>query len=176
MAWEVRMLEVYPVGRVRFPPSLDLGSVMVAIDRIEALPGELRAVLEGCGDLDHPIREGAWSIRQLTHHVADSHLNAYVRTKLVLTESAPTVRPYDEVAWSRLADSALPPEPSLVLVGALHARWVEVLRSMSPSDLELPWIVPGGEPRPAWRIPLTYAWHGTHHVAQIRQAREHYGL
>lgn len=170
------MLDVYPVGRAEFPPGLDLGRVMVAIDRIEALPAELRAVVDGCGDLDHPIREGAWSIRQLVHHLADSHLNAYVRTKLLLTEEGPTVRPYDEVAWSRLADSRLPPEPSLALLEALHVRWVETLRGMTPDDLERPWRVPEGEPRPAWRIPLTYAWHGAHHVAQIRQAREHFGL
>jgi hypothetical protein len=170
------MLEVYPVGRVEFPPRLDLGAVMHAIDRIEALPAELRAVLDGCGDLDHPIREGAWSIRHLVHHVADSHMNAYVRTKLVLTEDAPVVRPYDEVAWSLLADRVLGPESSLDLVTALHARWVEVLRGMTPADLERPWSMPGGEARPAWRLPLTYAWHGTHHVAQIRQAREHFAL
>jgi hypothetical protein len=176
MAEEVSMLEVYPVGRAEFPDSLDLGAVMIAIDRIEALPVELRAVIDGCGDLDHPIREGAWSIRQLVHHVADSHLNAYIRTKLVLTEDAPTVRAYDEVAWSRLGDSRLPAEPSVALVTALHARWVEVLRGMSPADLERPWRLPEGALRPAWRLPLTYAWHGTHHVAQIRQAREHYGL
>ncbi|CAN5814297.1 bacillithiol transferase BstA [soil metagenome] len=170
------MLEVYPIARVEFPTSLDLGTVMLAIDRIEALPVELRAVVDGCGDLDHPIREGAWSIRHLVHHVGDSHLNAFVRTKLLLTEDGPTVRPYDEVAWSRLADGALPPDPSLALVSALHVRWVEVLRSMSPADLERPWTVPGGTARPAWRIPLTYAWHGMHHVAQIRQAREHFAL
>ena len=170
------MLDVYPIGRAEFPAGLDLGAVMVAIDRIESLPAELRAVVDGCGDLDHPIREGAWSIRQLVHHVADSHMNAYVRTKLLLTEEAPTVRQYDEVAWSRLADSALPLEPSLGLVSALHVRWVEVLRSMSPADLERPWRVADAEPRPAWRIPLVYGWHGAHHVAQIRQAREHFGL
>lgn len=171
------MLEVYPAGRVQFPEQLDLGAVMVAIDRIEALPAELRAVVDGCGDLDHPIREGAWSIRQLVHHVADSHMNAFMRTKLVLTEDRPTVRPYDEVAWSTLADSAMPIEPSLDMVTALHVRWVEVLRSMSPADLERPYFVPDApEPRPAWRIPLTYSWHGSHHVAQIRQAREHYVL
>jgi hypothetical protein len=170
------MLEVYPIGRVQFPPSLDLGSVMIAIDRIEAHPAELRAVIDGCGDLDHPIREGAWSIRQLVHHVADSHMHAYARTKFVLTEETPVVTPYDEVAWSRLADAALPPDVSVAFITALHARWVEVLRGMSPADLERPWSLPGGEPRPAWRLPLTYAWHGTHHVAQIRQAREHYVL
>jgi hypothetical protein len=170
------MLEVYPVGRVQFPSALELGAVMVAIDQIEALPEELVAVVDGCGDLDHPIRSGAWSIRQLVHHVADSHLNAFLRTKLALTEQAPTITPYDEVAWSQLADSAMPLGPSLDLVRALHRRWVEVLRSTSPADLERPYRTPDGTERPLWRIPITYAWHGVHHVAQIRQAREHFGL
>jgi uncharacterized damage-inducible protein DinB len=171
------MLEVYPVGRPSFAPSLDLGAVMVAIDTIEALPAELRAVTDGCGDLDHPIRPGAWSIRQLVHHVADSHLVAFTRTKLALTEPSPLVRDYDEVAWSLLADSLMPIEPSLALVDALHARWTELLRSTTPPDLERPWRHPkGAEERPLWRLPLLYAWHGTHHVAQIRQAREHFGL
>lgn len=171
------MLEVYPVGRPSFPEALDLGAVMIAIDRIEALPAELHAVVDGCGDLDHPIRDGAWSIRQLVHHVADSHLNAYLRTKLALTEREPTIQAYDEVAWSRLADAALPLEPSLDLLRSLHRRWVETLRGTSPADLERGYRVPGElEPRPLWRIPLTYGWHGAHHVAQIRQAREHYRL
>ena len=171
------MLEVYPIGRVSFPDTIDPDALAAAIDRIDALPDALRAVVADCRDLDHPIRDGAWSIRALVHHVADSHLNAYVRTKLALTEDAPTVKPYDEVAWSRLGDAAMPLEPSLALVDALHARWSAVLRALGPADLARPWRVPtAAEPRPLWRLPLTYAWHGDHHVAQIRQAREHYGL
>lgn len=171
------MPETYPIGRLALPASLDLGAVMTAIDRIEALPAALAATLDGCADLDHPIREGAWTIRQLTHHVADSHMHAFVRTKLALTEDGPTVRPYDEVAWSRTADAALPVEPSLALIGGLHRRWVELLRSLAPSALERPWHVPDKPVTyPLWRLPLVYAWHGDHHVAQIERAREHFGV
>ena len=171
------MLEVYPIGRVAFPEALHQGVLEAAIARIEALPAALRDVIAGCTDLDHPIREGAWSIRALVHHVADSHMNAYVRTKLAATEDEPQVKPYDEVAWSRLGDAAMPPDPSLVLIEALHARWSAVLRALSPEDLERPWRVPtAAVARPLWRLPLTYAWHGDHHVAQIRQARDHFGI
>jgi|JRYE01.1.fsa_nt_gb hypothetical protein len=171
------MLEVYPIGKAHYPPELDLGSVMTAIDAIEKLPDELAEALEGCGDLDHPIREGVWSIRALAHHLADSHMNAYIRTKLALTEEAPAVKAYDEVAWSALADSRLPVEGAVSLLRLLHERWVEVLRSMGPAELNRTWVAPGTvDPRPAWRIPLSYAWHGEHHVAQIVQARAHFHL
>lgn len=171
------MLEVYPIGKAHYPPELDLGRVMTAIDAIEKLPDLLTDALDGCGDLDHPIREGIWTIRAVAHHLADSHMNAYIRTKLALTEEAPRVKAYDEVAWSALADSRLPVEAAFAVLRPLHGRWVEVLRSMGPTELARSWIAPGSdELRPAWRIPLTYAWHGQHHVAQIVQARAHYHL
>ena len=171
------MPQVYPIGRVSLPETIDPDALELAIGRIEALPDALRAVVADCRDLDHPIRDGAWSIRALVHHVADSHMNAYVRTKLALTEDAPLVKPYDEVAWTRLGDAALPVEPSLVLVDALHARWSAVLRALGPAELARPWrVATAPEPRPVWRLPLTYAWHGDHHVAQIRQARDHFGV
>ena len=171
------MLEVYPIGRPDLPPELDLGAVMVAIDRIEALPTVLRSTLDGCGDLDHPIREGAWPIRAVVHHLADTHMNAFLRTKRVLTEDAPLVESVDIDAWAKTADARLPVEPSLDLITALHMRWVELLRAASPADLERAWHVRADPaPRSAWRLALIYGWHGDHHTAQIRQAREHYGL
>lgn len=171
------MLEVYPIGRVSFPETINPEALDAVIARIEALPGALRSVVADCHDVDHPIRDGAWSIRALVHHVADSHMNAYVRTKLTLTEDAPVVKAYDEVAWSRLGDAALPLDPSLLLVDALHAHWSAVLRALGPAELARPWrTATGTDPRPLWRLPLTYAWHGDHHVAQIRQARDHFGL
>lgn len=171
------MLEVYPIGRPTYPSALDLGAVMVGIDRIEALPGVLRAAVDGCGDLDHPIRPGAWSIRAVVHHLADAHMGAFLRTKRVLTEASPRAEGVDIDAWARTADVTLPLGPSLDLIAGLHPRWVELLRSASPADLERPWHVAADPaPRAAWRLPITYGWHGDHHVAQIRQAREHYGL
>ncbi len=171
------MPETYPIGRLTLPSSLDLGAVLVAIDRIEALPAAARSAIDGCADVDHPIRAGAWSIRQLTHHLADSHMHAFIRTKLALTEDGPTVSPYDEVAWARCADAALPVEPSLQLLEGLHRRWVELLRSLGPAELERPWhVLERPSTYPLWRLPLTYAWHGDHHVAQVVRAREHFGV
>ena len=138
------MLEVYPIGKAQVPEAFDVGVIRDSLGAMAALPAELRRAVDGCRDLDHHIREGAWSIRALVHHVADSHMNAYVRTKLALTEQSPTVKPYDEVAWSRLADSRLDPGPSLDLVEALHARWVTLLESLGPDELERPWQMPGG--------------------------------
>ena len=171
------MLEVYPLGKAVVPGKFEPTTVDAAINSIAVLPRSLRNVVEGCGDLDHPIRDGAWSIRALTHHIADSHMNAFIRLKLALTEELPTVKSYDEVAWSRQADAAMGIGVSLDLVDALHSRWVELLKSLTPAEFERPWQSSDGSgPRPAWRIPITYAWHGEHHVAQIRQAREFYGL
>jgi hypothetical protein len=171
------MLEVYPIGRPTYAPDLDLGAVMVGIDRIEALPAILRAAVDGCGDLDHPIRPGAWSIRALVHHLADTHMSAFLRTKRVLTEEAPRVEGVDLDGWARTPDATLPVELSLDLLAALHPRWVELLRGASPTDLERTWhVAVDPAPRAAWRLPVTYGWHGDHHVAQIRQAREHYAL
>jgi hypothetical protein len=168
---------VYPIGRLALPAEPDADALAHAVDRIAALPAALRAALDGCTDLDRPIRPGAWSLRALAHHVADSHLNAFVRTKLALTEPAPTVRPYDEVAWSRTPDAALPVAPSLALLEGLHERWAHLLRSLGPVEFDRPWCHPDAAgPQPLWHLPLTYAWHGDHHVAQIVAARAGEGV
>jgi len=168
---------VYPIGRLALPTEFDAEAFARAVGRIEALPGALRSALEGCADLDRPIRPDAWSLRALAHHLADSHLNAFVRTKLALTETSPTVRPYDEVAWARTPDAALPVAPSLALLDGLHARWAHLLRSLGPDELARPWRHPDAAgPQPLWHLPLTYAWHGDHHVAQIVAARARDGV
>ncbi len=170
------MLEVYPIGKAQVPEAFDVGVIRDSLGAMAALPAELRRAVDGCRDLDHHIREGAWSIRALVHHVADSHMNAYVRTKLALTEDEPTVKEYDEVAWSRLVDSRMDVAPSLDLVEALHERWVGLLRALDTAALERPYRMPDGDPRPMWRLPVIYAWHGKHHVAQIVQAREAFSV
>lgn len=171
------MLEIYPIGRPTIPEALDLGAVLTAIDRIEALPGVARAAVDGCADLDHPIRPGAWTIRQVVHHLADAHMNAFLRNKRVLTEDGPTVEGVDVDGWARTADAAAPIERSLTLLDGLHPRWVELLRDCGPTELERPWHVRADpSPRTLWRSVLIYGWHGDHHAAQIRQAREHFGL
>src|SRR5215217_5565963 len=106
------------------------------VARIAAAPAALRAAVAGLTDaqLDTPYRPGGWSVRQVVHHVPDSHMNAYIRFKLALTEDSPTIKPYDEAAWAQLADSGTPIEPSLAMLDALHRRWVSLLESMQAPD------------------------------------------
>ena len=127
----------YPIGRFS-PPAASLPGIRAAqIQTLRMLPERLRAAVAGLSDaqLDTPYREAGWTVRQLVHHVADSHSMAYIRCKLGLTEDWPTIKPYDEAAWANLADSRLPVDVSLALIEALHARWVALLESLSDADL-----------------------------------------
>ena len=125
----------YPVGRhQRLSPSPP-DQRRAAIEAIAAAPTHLRAAVRGLDrQLDTPYRPGGWTVRQVVHHVPDSHLNAYIRFKLALTEDTPTIKPYDEAKWAQLEDASTPIETSLALLEAVHERWVRVLRAMSPSD------------------------------------------
>ena len=127
----------FPIGRFS-PPATSLPGIRAAhIHTLRLLPERLRAAVSGLSDsqLDTPYREGGWTVRQVVHHVADSHVNSYVRFKLALTEDWPTIKPYDEAAWANLADSRLlPVEVSLNLIEALHGRWVGLLESLSEDD------------------------------------------
>src|SRR5437773_3752800 len=110
-----------------------------AIDEIAATPAKMRAAVKGLNDahLDTPYREGGWTVRQVVHHVPDSHMNAYVRFKLALTENVPTIKAYDEAAWAKLKDTELTPiEVSLTLLDAVHTRWVTLLKSLKPDDFD----------------------------------------
>jgi hypothetical protein len=123
--------------------------------------------------LDTPYRDGGWTVRQVVHHVPDSHMNAFIRTKLALTEVDPTIKPYDEKAWSVLADVRNTPiETSLVLLETLHERWNHLLRALSEADFSRTLVHPEHGPRTLdWLVAL-YAWHGAHHVAHITSLRE----
>ena len=168
----------YPIGRLqrseRYSP--DERDAMIA--RLAALPAALRAAVKGLDDeeLDTPYREGGWTVRQLVHHMADSHMNAYIRVKLALTEDEPTVKPYDQDAWVQLADvTAVPPDVSLTLLEATHARLVPVLRAMSPEDFRRGLMHPENGRMTLDDVLATYAWHGDHHVAHIQGVRERSG-
>ena len=150
------------------------------IDAIAATPAAVRAAVAGLGDaqLDTPYRPGGWSVRQVVHHLPDSHLNAYCRFKLALTEDAPTIKPYDQDAWATMPDgrSELVAE-SLALLDALHARWVYLMRRMRPDDFLRTLN------HPEWDRPLSldvmlalYSWHGRHHVAHITELRRREGF
>jgi hypothetical protein len=165
----------YPIGRFRSPETLEANAIADAVATIAALPAEIAAAAGDLPDalLDRPYRTGGWTPRQIVHHVADSHLNAYCRHKLAVTEERPTIRPYDQDAWSTLADARRHPvASSLELLRGLHARWAALLGSLEPPAFERLFFHPE-RPGAPWRLGesvLMYAWHGRHHAAQIRAA------
>jgi uncharacterized damage-inducible protein DinB len=169
----------FPVGPFQSRNELTPDERRAMIDEIAAAPARIREAVRGLTEeqLDTPYREGGWSVRQVVHHVPDSHLNAYVRTKLALTESGPTIKPYDEASWAELEDSrSTPPEVSLSLLEALHIRWVGLLRSLKEEDFARTFRHPdhGGTQTVDWLIAL-YSWHGRHHAAHITTLREREG-
>src|SRR6476646_574739 len=128
----------YPIGRFRRPESVSESERNSAIEAIAALPGEFRNAVNGWTDerLDTPYREDGWTVRQVVHHVPDSHVNSYIRSKFDFTEDEPTIKPYDENIWANLIDGKTAPvEPSLNLLEGLHYRWVMLLRSLSAADV-----------------------------------------
>ncbi len=165
----------YPVGRHQRPQSLTSEQRRTAIDAIAAAPTLLRAAVSGLDDrqLDTPYRPDGWTVRQVVHHVPDSHLNAYTRFKLTLTEDKPTIKPYQEDAWAQLADTRTTPvETSLTLLESLHERWVILLRSMMPADFSRMLNHPENGPMSLDQLLALYAWHGKHHVAHVTSLRQ----
>jgi hypothetical protein len=162
---------IYPIGRPVMPEALDHQELEAALRTIEGLPERLRTSLAACDDLDRPIRPGAWSPRTLVHHLADTHLHTWFRTKLALVEEEPTVPAYDVNAWAQTPDAAADVEGSLCLLEGVHTRWVDLVRRLSPEQLERRWRHPT---RPGlmaiWQLAFLYSWHGEHHRAQIEHA------
>lgn len=168
----------YPTGPFVRPASLTDDERSRAIETIAATPAALRDALRGLNDaqLDTPYRPGGWTIRQVAHHVPDSHLNAYVRFKLALTEAEPTIKPYEEARWAELPDTRLTPiETSLAMLEALHARWVTLLRAMVPADFARRLTHPESGVQRLDQVLALYAWHGPHHVAHITGVRRRMG-
>jgi hypothetical protein len=165
----------YPVGEFTSPSARIPGELESALAQIAACPGELaRAVVGLSGaQLDTPYRDGGWTVRQVVHHVADSHMNAYIRHKLAVTEERPTIKTYAEASWAELSDGrGGGVEVSLVLLGALHERWGRFLRSLEPLDFERTFHHPAiGGPVALFQSVAMYAWHGRHHVAHIDALR-----
>jgi len=159
----------YPVGRFQWPGSITGGARNALIDEIAATPGKVRAAVAGLSDaqLDTPYRPGGWTARQVVHHMADSHMNSYIRTKLALTESEPTIKPYDQDRWAVLPDSTLPVEVSLNILDGLHHRWVVLLRSLSEEDFARTFVHPELGPMVLDKNIALYAWHGRHHTGHI---------
>lgn len=168
----------YPIGRFQPRAALAATERRALIDEIARLPADARAAIAGLSDaqLDTPYRPGGWSVRQLVHHLPDSHLQSYVRFKLAVTEWEPTIKPYDEAAWAELADArGADVAGSLLLLEALHRRWTHFLASLEPAQFERAFRHPElGRVTLATNLQL-YAWHGRHHVAHITHLREREG-
>jgi len=168
----------YPIGRFSPPASSVAGVRAAHIETVRLLPERLRAAVSGLNDaqLDTPYREGGWTVRQVVHHLADSHAVAYIRCKHALTEEWPTLRPYDEAAWAELADSRLlPVDVSLALITALHYRWVALLESLSDEDFQKGYNHPQRGRENLAKALAMYDWHSRHHTAHIAGLRARQG-
>ncbi len=168
----------YPIGRPNVPEAPDLAQVYKWAEQIGDAPARLREAVAGLSDsqLDTPYREGGWTVRQVAHHVPDSHLNAYVRFRLALTESEPLIKPYDEAAWALLGDArSAPISSSLALLEALHERWVLLMRSIAAEEWRRTFRHPELGVVSLDRQAGLYAWHGRHHVAHVTELRRRMG-
>jgi uncharacterized damage-inducible protein DinB len=164
----------FPIGKFSYSGSLTPEQKQSHVDEIAQAPVKLRAAVKGLSDaqLDTPYRDGGWTVRQVTHHVPDSHMNAYVRFKLALTEDEPTIKPYAEERWAELADTqATPIEVSLTLLDSLHDRWVRLLRSLEDDAWKRSFRHPDMGPMTLEKALAMYAWHGKHHVAHVTALR-----
>ena len=168
----------YPIGKFHYegPPSEQQKQRF--LDDIASAPANLRAAVKSLSDaqLDTPYRDGGWTVRQVVHHVPDSHMNSYVRFKLALTEDDPTIKPYFEDRWAQLADTkATPIEVSLAMLDLLHDRWLRLLRSLGPEDWKRTFRHPEMGPMTLDKTLALYAWHGKHHVAHVTELRRRNG-
>jgi uncharacterized damage-inducible protein DinB len=167
----------YPIGRFSYSGPLAPEQKQNFLDDIEQTPARLRAAVRGLSDaqLDTPYRDGGWTVRQVVHHVPDSHLNSYIRFKLALTEENPTIKPYLQNLWAELPDSRQPIENSLVMLESLHRRWMVVLRNLTDADWKRTFNHPELGPMSLEKTLALYSWHGRHHVAHITKLRDRMG-
>src|SRR5438128_4115748 len=165
----------YPVGKFDFDAPIEESQYPTLIAQIAEAPGALRSAVAGLSrdHLETRYRPGGWTVKQVVHHVPDSHLNSYIRFKLALTENEPTIKPYDEAVWAQLIDARMAPaEASLQLLEALHDRWTLLLRSLSASDVQRRFHHPELGVVTIDQYIALYAWHGAHHAAHITSLRE----
>lgn len=165
----------YPIGKFHFDGPLTEDSKQTSLDDIARAPANLRDAVKGLSEaqLDTPYRPGGWTVRQVVHHVPDSHMNAYIRFKLALTEEEPTIKPYEQQLWADLEDTkSTPIEVSLTMLDSLHDRWVRLLQSLTPKDWKLTFRHPELGLVSLEKNLALYAWHGRHHTAHISALRE----
>lgn len=163
----------YPIGKFTMPEGSTVADRASWIENLTSLPGDVAAAVTNLDDqqLDTRYRDGGWTVRQVIHHLADSHMNAFIRMKLGLTEQHPTIKPYDEASWAQLADAHMEIEPSLLLLKTLHQRWLRLIESFTEADFQRTFDHPeSGTIRLDQQLAL-YAWHGRHHLGHIKAAR-----
>ena len=168
----------FPIGKFSYEGPLGEDRKQAFLEDIARAPANLRAAVKGLAEaqLDTPYRPGGWTVRQVVHHVPDSHMNSYVRFKLALTEDEPTIKPYAEDRWAELADTnATPVEVSLILLESLHDRWVRLLRSLGPEEWKRTFRHPELGAMTLEKTLALYAWHGRHHVSHITSLRDREG-
>jgi uncharacterized damage-inducible protein DinB len=165
----------YPIGPFKAQEAYQRQQRAELIDEIAVTPERLRQAIRGLSEqqLEIPYRPGGWTVRQVVHHIPESHMNSYIRFKLALTEEKPTIKPYDESAWAKLPDvTQTPIEVSLALLESLHSRWTVLLRSMSDNDFKRQFTHPDIGLMTLEKNLALYAWHGAHHVAHITKLRD----
>lgn len=164
----------FPIGKFN-RAAANLTDHGPAISTLAALPEKLRAAVKGLSDaqLDTPYREGGWTVRQLVHHIADSHMNSYIRMRFALTEDWPAIKAYDESEWARLPDARTAPiELSLDLIEGLHGRWALLLRSLTPEQWQRGYVHPQSGRQTLAEAVALYEWHSRHHTAHITELRK----
>jgi DinB superfamily len=168
----------FPVGKFQAPATFSATTRRTAIETLRHLPSALVEATAGLTQkqLDEPYREGGWSLRQVVHHVADSHINAYSRVRLALTEDWPTIKPYGQDPWANLTDArTLPIDVSLTLLDALHTRWVALFESLTEADWQRGYLHPESGRQTIDQVLELYAWHSRHHTAHITGLRHSKG-
>ena len=161
----------YPIGKFQFDPDSAEENLKEAIEQIKLLPENLNKALRNLNEsqINTPYRPGGWTVRQVVHHIADSHMNALIRFKLALTEDNPTIKPYDEAAWAKMSDYELAVNPSLDLIRIIHFKWVVLLEKMELSDFHKTYYHPENKRQQSLlEVALMYSWHSQHHLAHIQ--------
>jgi len=166
----------YPIGRYKKPETYNLTDIKEWVEVLDALPGWLDLCIENLDEeqLRIPYRPAGWNTNQVIHHIADSHMNAYIRVKLALTEDNPTIKTYKEAEWALLPDvEIVPVNVSNTLIHALHRRWVATLKALQPEEWDRTFYHPEHQRNiPIWEVTALYAWHSRHHMEQIRRLSE----
>ena len=167
----------YPVGKFSYSGPITADQKKQFLDDIEQTPARLREAVRGLSDaqLDTPYRDGGWTVRQVVHHVPDSHMNSYIRFKLALTEDDPIIKPYEEALWAELPDSRQPIDNSLTILDSLHCRWMTILRNIDDAGWKRTFRHPELGSMPLEKALALYSWHGRHHVAHVTELRNRMG-